>query len=248
MKLLKKISENFLYSNEQIGLVFLLLFIGLLLLPSSIYGMVFYTSMTPEEVNFYSKYGAIFTAIGAVFTIINTFIVIYLMVFFHKKEVDISIFPYVTELKRVLVDIELVIRSELDYFDDKQFEAYQNLDESRYQGSGFHFYGYDHVYRQEITNLNKIILEVKDLYSEFSVFKLKVNDQTDINLNIYKEKINIVNKLNEILTLKKPSSEYKKSFIDGNKTDEDPEDMIEKAKTDSLAAISDLKTILSESK
>ena len=31
MKLLKKISENFLYSNEQIGLVFLLLFIGLLL-------------------------------------------------------------------------------------------------------------------------------------------------------------------------------------------------------------------------
>ena len=63
MKLLKKISENFLYSNEQIGLVFLLLFIGLLLLPSSIYGMVFYTSMTPEEVNFYSKYGAIFTAI-----------------------------------------------------------------------------------------------------------------------------------------------------------------------------------------
>ena len=41
MKLLKKISENFLYSNEQIGLVFLLLFIGLLLLPSSIYGMVF---------------------------------------------------------------------------------------------------------------------------------------------------------------------------------------------------------------
>ena len=38
-----------------------------------------------------------------------------------------------TELKRVLVDIELVIRSELDYFDDKQFEAYQNLDESRYQ-------------------------------------------------------------------------------------------------------------------
>ena len=153
-----------------------------------------------------------------------------------------------TELKRVLVDIELVIRSELDYFDDKQFEAYQNLDESRYQGSGFHFYGYDHVYRQEITNLNKIILEVKDLYSEFSVFKLKVNDQTDINLNIYKEKINIVNKLNEILTLKKPSSEYKKSFIDGNKTDEDPEDMIEKAKTDSLAAISDLKTILSESK
>ena len=41
---------------------------------------------------------------------------------------------------------------------------------------------------REITNLNKIILEVKDLYSEFSVFKLKVNDQTDINLNIYKEK------------------------------------------------------------
>ena len=216
-EIIEKISENFFIVNEQIGLVFLLLFIGLLLLPSSIYGMVFYTSMTPEEVNFYSKYGAIFTAIGAVFTIINTFIVIYLMVFFHKKEVDISIFPYVTELKRVLVDIELVIRSELDYFDDKQFEAYQNLDESRYQGSGFHFYGYDHVYRQEITNLNKIILEVKDLYSEFSVFKLKVNDQTDINLNIYKEKINIVNKLNEILTLKKPSSEYKKSFIDGIK-------------------------------
>ena len=70
---------------------------------------------------------------------------------------------------------------------------------------------------REITNLNKIILEVKDLYSEFSVFKLKVNDQTDINLNIYKEKINIVNKLNEILTLKKPSSEYKRALLTGIK-------------------------------
>lgn len=248
MKLLKKISENFLYSNEQIGLVFLLLFIVLLLLPSSIYGMVFSTSMTLDEVNFYTKYGAIFTTIGAIFTVINAILVIYLMCFIYKKQKDISMLPYITDLKKNLVDIELIIKSEIDYFDDKQFEAYQNLSENKYNGSGFHFYGYDDVYQQEIQNLKEIITEVESLYFNFSNFKKEINNQPNINIDTYKEKISIINNLNESIILQKPSSKYKKSFIEGNKYDADPEPMIQTAKKDSMEAINKLKQILKNTK
>lgn len=247
MKLVKKISEKFLYSNEQIGLVFLLLFTVLLLLPSSIYVMVFYTSITTEEVNFYSKYGAIFTTIGAVFTIINTFLVIYLMFFFHKKEVDISIFPYITDLKKNLVDIELVIKSEIDYFNDTQFETYEKLNDSKYD-LVFNSSEYDDVFKTEIQNLEEIITEVESLYSNFSDFKKEINNQPNINMDTYKEKISIINNLNESIILQKPSSKYKKSFIEGNKYDIDSEILIQTAKQDSMEAIINLKQILKNTK
>lgn len=66
--------SSLLYKNGQIGLVFFLFTIILLHLPSVIYGSVFLAPITGNEADYYSKFGAWFTAIGAIFTIINTIV------------------------------------------------------------------------------------------------------------------------------------------------------------------------------
>lgn len=244
MKLCKNKIKSYLYSNSQIGLVFILFFIILLHLPIVLYGSIFFIPITSNEVNYYTKFGAWFTALGAIFTIINTVIVIYLMLYLHKKETDISILPYVTELKKSLIDIEIILRSEIDYFDDTQFKTSENLYESQHDHSGFHFYGYDDLYQQEIKNLDQIIAEIKSLYSLFLTFKSDTNNQSTISLKDYKEKLNIINGLNEKLALNKPSSEYKKGFVEGNKQDAEPEDMIKAAKILSLESIKNITILL----
>ncbi|NNH37485.1 hypothetical protein [Acinetobacter terrae] len=49
--------------------------------------------------------------------------------------------------------------------------------------------------------------------------------------------MDLVNKVSEIIILRKPSSEYKNSFVDGSREDAEPVDMIEAAKTSSLVSI-----------
>jgi len=244
MKSLKNKIENFLYDNDQIGLVFIVFFIILVHIPSVIYGSIFFIPITNNEVDYYTKFGAWFTAAGAIFTILNTVIVIYLMVFLHKKQTDISLLPYQSELEKSLVDIEVILRSEIEYFNETQFKTSEHLYESQHDHSGFHFYGYDDIYQQEIKNLDQIITDIKSLYSIFLTFKLETKNQSTMSLKIYKEKLNIINGLNEIFALNKPSSEYKKGFIEGNKHDAEPEDMIEASKTLSLESIKNITILL----
>lgn len=234
MKFLQNKIKSFLYDNDQIGLVFILFFIILVHLPSMIYGSIFFIPITNDEVDYYTKFGAWFTALGAIFTIINTVIVIYLMIFLHKKQIDISLFPYENEFKKRLIDIEIILRSEIEYFGDNQFKTSENLYDDHYGNTGS---PYDHVYRQEIKNLDQIIKEVKELYSIFLTFKSEANSQPITSLKNFKEKLDIINNLDENLALNKPSSEYKKGFIEGSKVDAEPDEMIEVAKTLSLESI-----------
>lgn len=244
MKLLKNKIKSFLYGENQIGLVWILFVITLLHLPSAIYGSIFFIPITNDEVNYYTKFGAWFTALSAIFTIINTVVVIYLMIYLHRKSIDISILPYVTELKKSLIDIEIILRAEIDYFDDTQFKTSENLYESLHDHSGFHFDGYADIYQQEIKNLDQIIADIKNLYSIFLTFKSETNNQSTISLKDYKDKLNIINGLNEKFALNKPSSEYKKGFIEGNKYNADPEDMIEASKNFSLESIKNITILL----
>ncbi|NNH37486.1 hypothetical protein [Acinetobacter terrae] len=107
--------SSLLYKNGQIGLVFFLFTIILLHLPSVIYGSVFLAPITGNEADYYSKFGAWFTAIGAIFTIINTIVVIYLMIYLYKKESEFTILPFISELHKQLLDIEITIKEEINF-------------------------------------------------------------------------------------------------------------------------------------
>lgn len=236
MKKFKKIIYDFIYSNKQIGLVFVIFALILLHLPSMIYGVIFFTPIKDGEIDYYAKFGAWFTTIGAIFTIINTVVVIFLMFWLHKKESSISLLPQITELRKYFTEIESVIHSEIDFFHEKQYEIYENIENQRYDNDPFP-YQYDHVYRQEIKNLEEIIAEINELYSLFVKFKTDVNKNIDIELKDYQVFFLNINKLNEVLILKKPSIVYKKGFIDGSREEAEPDEIINAAQSNALESI-----------
>lgn len=237
--------EDFLYNNKQIGLVFILLLIILLTSPISVYGMIFFNPISQEEVNYYSKFGAWFTTLGAIFTVINTIVVIYLMIWLHRKETSISLLSQITELRKNIVEIQHTISSEIEYFNVRQYDIYETLHEQKYQG-GFHFYGHDELYEQEIINLNEITKKTEYLYANILSFKEQFNNFSHIDFINYQNKSKIISLINETIVLNKPSTEYKKSFIVGSREDAEPEDMIEVAKKNSLKYIDKMLEILEE--
>ncbi|WP_017389906.1 hypothetical protein [Acinetobacter calcoaceticus] len=235
--------EDFLYNNKQIGLVFILLLIILLISPISVYGMIFFNPISQEEVNYYSKFGAWFTTLGAIFTVINTIVVIYLMIWLHRKETSISLLSQITELRENIVEIQYTISSEIEYFNVRQYDIYETLHEQKYQ-RGFHFYGHDELYEQEIINLNEITKKTEYLYANILSFKEQFNNFSRIDFINYQNKSKIISLINETIVLNKPSTEYKKSFIVGSREDAEPEDMIEVAKINSLKYIDKMLEIL----
>lgn len=237
--------EDLLYNSAQMGLVFVLFLIILLVLPISVYGMIFFTPISADEVNYYSKFGAWFTALGAIFTVINTVVVIYLMIWLHRKETSISLLPQLSELRKNLIEIHQILSTEIEYFNDEQFNNYEALYENSYQG-GFDFYGHKNLHKQEIENLSGIIERADFLYKIFLSFKEQINNLSNMDFHTYQTKSKILNLINEILVLHKPSSEYKKSFVTGSKLDAEPEDMIEAAKKNSLKYINEIIELLEE--
>lgn len=237
--------EAFLYNNKQIGLVSILLLAILLILPISVYGMIFFNPISQEEVNYYSKFGAWFTTLGAIFTVINTIVVIYLMIWLHRKETSISLLPQITELRKNIIELQHIISTEIEYFNMRQYDTYEILYEQKHQ-SGFDFYGYDDVYKKEILNLTEITKKTETLYENFLSFKEQVNNFSNLDFITYQNKSRIISLINETIVLNKPSTEYKKSFIIGSREDAEPEDMIEVAKKNSLKYIEKMLEILKE--
>lgn len=245
MKKIKKIVYDFIYSNKQIGLVFVIFALVLLHLPSAIYGIVFFTPIEDGEMDYYTKFGAWFTAIGSIATIINSIVVIVLMIWLHKRESSISLLPQITELRKYLTEIEGVVYHEINFFHEKQYETYENMNNQRYDESPFPFQ-YDYVYQQEIKNLKVVIAELEDLYSLFVKFKARVNKNIDIDFKDYQVFVLNINELNEVLVLKKPSIVYNQSFIYGDRGESHPEDMVDTAQSNALKSIKEMKKILDD--
>jgi len=234
--------ENLQYGNSQMGLVFVLFFIILVVLPISFYGMIFFTPISPDEVNFYSKFGAWFTALGAISTVINTIVVIYLMIWLHRKETNISLISYMSELRKDLVEIKKSLISDVEYFEHKQSDHIDRLYEYQYEPDGN-----EDLYNKEIKNLSDIIPSIKKLYSIFIDFKKSLDENDNINLEEYRSKSKIVNSLHERIVLNRPSIEYAKSFDDGYRNnDAEPKDIIEVAKGNSLKYIDEMIELLEE--
>lgn len=206
-----------------------------------IYGVVFFTPIKEGEMDYYTKFGAWFTAIGSIFTIINTMVVIFLMIWLHKKESIISLIPQINDLKKDLITIQSTISYEVNHFNDAQYLVYEDLQHQMYSSDEYH---YANACSKEIDSLNDVINKINELYSLFTKFKNEVIENKYIDLNYYQDVVLKTSKLNEILTLKKPSVVYKKGFIDGGREEACPEDMISVAQYNALESIEEMRKIL----
>lgn len=232
---LRKRLASLAYSNEQVGLVFMLLAALLLLLPISVYGSVFFADVSTNEVNKYTKYSAIFTVIGSIFTILNTVVVIVLMVWLHKKEASISMLPHISDLNNKLIEVHSLLKLEIEYFEEALHSLYL---EGEY---GLHIedndYNAEQLYNDELSSLTKINNDIKKLLTDFFGFKNSINNIPNISLTQYQKATSTLNIINEILIINKPSVAYKQSFIYGNRIEADPEDMVSAAEHNALESI-----------
>lgn len=135
MSYFKRVICNFLYSNSQVVLVIILV---LLLMPITVYGYVFFTTMPDSEVEFYAKYGVIFTAIGAISTVINAVVVIFLMLWLHRRESRLSLAPQISELRKNLIDIHYTLITEIAYFKEIKYDNHKTIKDNG--ESGFKVY------------------------------------------------------------------------------------------------------------
>lgn len=221
----------------QVGLVIILAF---LLMPTMVYGYIFFTTMSDADEDFYAKYGAIFTAIGAIFTSTNAVVVIFLMVWLHKRESSLSLLPQISELRKNLIDIHHTLITEIEYFKEKKYGNQKTINDNGKPG----FKVYYSPYKHEIQNLNLILERMDILYKNFIFFREKFQSYPIISLDTYKDNLKFLDSINEIIVLHKPSTEYKKGlFVEGD-LDIDAEDMIEAAKENSLKSINRLIDLL----
>lgn len=205
-------------------------------MPITVYGYVFFTTMPDSEVEFYAKYGVIFTAIGAISTVINAVVVIFLMLWLHRRESRLSLAPQISELRKNLIDIHYTLITEIAYFKEIKYDNHKTIKDNG--ESGFKVYYSPH--KHEVRNLNLIINKMDTLYNSFIFFRKKFQSQPDISLDTYKKNLQFVDLINEILVLRKPSMEYKKGLFIEDDLDIDAEDMIEAAKENSLKSINEL--------
>lgn len=223
------------------GLVFLLLSIFLLLLPGAIYGCIFFIPITQSELDYYAKFGAWFTAIGAIFTIINTIVVIYLMIFLHKKENEFNMLNNFSELRKRFTYISTILKDELAFFVEKEYEIAENLYAAQ---NGFDAYQYKDLYKLEATYLREIVKSLQEVYQTLITLKEKCQLETNITLVDYQTKLKLLDHIDDLLILKKPSSEYQRGFVEGSREDVDPEDMVEVSNKNAIEAIANLKVLL----
>jgi len=237
--------EAFLYNGKQAGLVFILLLIILLMLPISVYGMIFFNSISQEEVNYYSKFGAWFTTLGAIFTVINTIVVIYLMIWLHHKESQANLFPRFQELQDKLTKISSIFDQEVDSFLDKQSAAATELEMIHFEAPNSSPQ-YERAYSSEITNIDEIIVKIHELKSKLRLFRDKFYS---ISLDIDNLKVTAIkiHKVDELSTLHRPINTYMKAFHSNYYADDrDPDDMILEAKNNALTSIQQIIDILEE--
>ena len=227
------------------GLVFVLFFIILVVMPISFYGMIFFTPISPDEVNFYSKFGAWFTALGAIFTVINTVVVIYLMLWLHHKESNANLFPRFQELQDKLTKISSIFDQEVDSFLDKQSNAAMELEMIHFDAPNSSPQ-YERAYSAEVNNIDEIIKEINELKSKLRIFRDKFYS---ISLDIDNLKVAAIkiHKVDELSTLHRPINTYMKAF-DSNyyADDREPDEMISDAKNNALNSIQQIINILEE--
>lgn len=227
------------------GLVFVLFFIILLVLPISIYGMIFFIPISANEVNYYSKFGAWFTALGAIFTVINTVVVIYLMLWLHHKESNANLFPRFQELQDKLTKISSIFDQEVDSFLNKQSNAAMELEMIHFDAPNSSPQ-YERAYSSEVNNIDEIIKEINELKSKLIIFRNKFYS-TSLDINNLKAIAIKVHKVDELSTLYRPINTYMKAF-DSNyyADDRDPDDMILDAKKNALNSIQQIINILED--
>lgn len=228
---------GFIYSNNQLGLVLILLSIILLLLPISVYGMIFFNPITQEEVNYYSKFSAIFTTIGTIFTIFNSILVLFLMIFLHKKESVFNFLQYKSDINKKLTDIEGILISEINFFEDKESKIAEIIFDSHY---GFDAYEYRELYKNESNGLVEILIQLKKLYKNFKILRSQLNIDIAKDLDSLEFYSGIIEEVFETLALTKPSYVYNKSFADGGRKDVEPEEIIKVAQSNSLNKIKEI--------
>lgn len=226
--LVKKIHPKF--SIPLIGLITILILIAL----------SFYFPKHYFVENYLTVNGAVFTMIGAVFTVINTIIVIYLMIWLHKKDSSLALMAHFHELQKELIIINKFFKSELEYFETKQSDLSENLYFMSHEESDPE---HKELYQLEISNLNTVIKSYKDVFTLFIDFRDKLKLIKDVNLTKVQKLSSVINSLNEIFALKSPEASYKKSYSEGADLDADPKDQINAAKQSSLTIIGELKIV-----
>jgi len=231
--ILKKLIKN-IPSEYLIALIIIIL----LVLLSCI--SVYFTEPPTPGNSILNQNGSIFTIIGAVFTAVNTVVVIYLMIWLHRKETNISLISYTSELRKDLIEIKKLLLSEVEYFEFKQSDHIDRL-LYEYQHDPD---GNEHLYEKEIENLSDLIHLIKRLYSIFIDFKKSFYENENISLEEYRSKSKIINSLHENIILNRPSIEYAKIFNDGHRNNAEPEDMIEAAKINSVKYITEMIELL----
>lgn len=87
------------FMSRRIGSSYLIVLIVVTLLVILCWISVYFTKVEILDEKNLSLNGSIFTIIGAIFTAVNTVIVIYLMLWLHHKESKTTLFPRFQELQ-----------------------------------------------------------------------------------------------------------------------------------------------------
>ncbi|MCG9494266.1 hypothetical protein MCL36_17215 [Acinetobacter pittii] len=232
--LIKKLSAGYLITFITIILLLLLCWIS-----------VYFTKISPPDGTILNQNGSIFTIIGAVFTAVNTVVVIYLMIWLHHKESQANLFPRFQELQDKLTKISSIFDQEVDSFLDKQSAAATELEMIHFEAPNSSPQ-YERAYSSEITNIDEIIVKIHELKSKLRLFRDKFYS---ISLDIDNLKVTAIkiHKVDELSTLHRPINTYMKAFHSNYYADDrDPDDMILEAKNNALTSIQQIIDILEE--
>lgn len=178
-----------------------------------------------------ANYGTIFTIIGAGFTVINTLVVIYLMIWLYHKDSDISLLPIVNEMHRDMLTLTKLFKIENDFFVDKHYDCCVAIQFSEQ---------HEDLYKKQIDELDEVIQNMEPLVQAFNGFRKQVKTKNDYDVESCKSYSELISTLIGELSLDSPSSNYKLAFTEGNKVEADEIDMLEVAKSSALQKIDEL--------
>ena len=206
---------------------------------------IYFTKVEPPNKDILDSNGSIFTIIGAIFTAVNTVIVIYLMIWLHHKESQTNLFPRFQELQDKLTKISSIFDQEIDIFLNKQSGAAMELEMIHFEATDS-TPQYEQAYSLEVRYIDEIVKEIHNLKSKMIIFKDEFNT-TSLDIDSLKAIAVKIHKLDELSTLQRPTNNYMKAF-DSNyySDDRDAEDMILDAKNNALSSIENIINILEE--
>lgn len=231
---------KFFFKTKSSTSHFILFLIFLLMIFFILIPFYFYKINPPNDE--FIKFNAFtFTILGAVFTTINTIVVIYLMVWLHYKETNFNLLSYFDKNHKSLIEIKKRLETELNFFEDSNYQLIRNLEEE----NEYNNFNLITLYKDELNNVNEIIKKYKKTMQQYDIWKNKVLAK-DLDILECQKLMSLINKFEELLSTNSPSQSYKSGFNNGYQDDILPEEMIAAAKSKAINSINDFIKIMEE--